>query len=100
MKDFAPGEGLPEQSGVVVPGSYRVVIVNDDYTSMVFAISILMHVFSMPFLSAMDLVSHAHDTGRAVAGVYPAQMAETKAWLANTVSRHEGHPLLFVMEKA
>lgn len=59
-----------------------------------------MQVFSLPLPSAVSLAAQVQEDGRATAGIYSAQTAETKAWVANTVARQEGHPLLFVMEKA
>lgn len=100
MKDGAPdGVDGPVAIGPH-PGKYKVVVLRDEYTSLTFAVAVLMQVFSLTLPSALSLAARIHEDGRATAGVYSAQTAETKTWVANTVARHEGHPLLFVMEKA
>jgi ATP-dependent Clp protease adaptor protein ClpS len=48
----------------------------------------------------MQIMLQVHQTGRGVAGVFPAEIAETKVAQVNAFSRKNQHPLLTVMEKA
>lgn len=99
MKDLFRGPEDENVPSLLAPSTYRVVLLHDDYTCVKFAVALLMQVFAQPLPVALALAAQVHDTGRAVAGTYTAEAAETKVWLANTVARHEGHPLMFVMEK-
>lgn len=99
---FGLSQGFNQHEGVESPDAppkYRVIVHRDEYTTLVFAVALFMHVFSFSLMSAIRLAIQVQRDGKAVAGVYSAEMAETKTWIANTVARHEGHPLLFVMER-
>ena len=82
------------------PPLYKVVMLNDDYTPMEFVVQVLQQFFRHSRESAVQIMLHVHTQGRGVAGVFPAEIAETKTAQVNAYARKHQHPLLTVMEKA
>lgn len=82
------------------PPLYKVVMHNDDYTPMDFVVQTLQHFFQLPQDKAVQVMLVVHTRGKAVAGTYTAQIAETKTAQANEHARAHQHPLLCTMEKA
>jgi len=82
------------------PPLYKVIVHNDDYTPMDFVVETLEHFFQMPRDKAVQVMLVVHTRGKAVAGTYSAQIAETKMAQVNEHARTHQHPLLCTMEKA
>jgi ATP-dependent Clp protease adaptor protein ClpS len=82
------------------PPLYQVVLLNDDFTPMEFVVQVLQQFFHHQREKAVQIMLHVHTQGRGVAGVFPAEIAETKTAQVNAYSRKHQHPLLTVMEKA
>jgi ATP-dependent Clp protease adaptor protein ClpS len=82
------------------PPLYKVVMINDDFTPMEFVVQVLQVFFHHMREKAVQIMLQVHQSGRAVAGVYPAEIAETKVAQVNAYARKNQHPLLTVMEKA
>ncbi len=82
------------------PPRYRVLLVNDDYTPMEFVVEVLQMFFHHPRDKAVQIMLTVHTQGRGVAGIFPAEIAETKVAQVNAYARQHQHPLLTVMEKA
>ncbi len=82
------------------PPLYRVVMLNDDFTPMEFVVQVLEVFFHHLRDKAVQIMLQVHQTGRGVAGVFPAEIAETKVAQVNAYARKHQHPLLTVMEKA
>lgn len=80
------------------PPFYVVVLFNDDYTPMEFVILVLQQYFGLDLDRATEVMLSVHYEGKGVAGVYPRDIAETKAQLVNRRARAEGHPLLCQIE--
>lgn len=80
------------------PPLYMVVLLNDDYTPMDFVIEILQQYFSMNLDQATEVMLTVHYDGKGIAGVYPRDIAETKANQVNNYARSQGHPLLCQIE--
>lgn len=78
---------------------WKVVLLNDDYTPMEFVVTILQRYFQHSQQEAMMIMLQVHHQGRAVAGTYTAEIAETKAAQVNQAARQRQHPLLCVVEK-
>jgi ATP-dependent Clp protease adaptor protein ClpS len=101
--DKDSGQGLAVQEAeprVKVPPLFRVVMLNDDYTPMEFVVQVLQQFFHHSREKAVQIMLHVHTQGRGIAGVYAAEIAETKTAQVNAYSRKHQHPLLTVMEKA
>ncbi|HUP92420.1 MAG TPA: ATP-dependent Clp protease adapter ClpS [Solimonas sp.] len=82
------------------PPLYKVVMMNDDYTPMEFVVQVLQQFFHHSREKAVQIMLHVHTQGRGVAGVFPAEIAETKTAQVNAYARKQQHPLLTVMENA
>ena len=80
------------------PPLYAVVLMNDDYTPMDFVIEILQQYFAMNLDQATQVMLTVHYEGKGIAGVYPRDIAETKANQVNNYARSQGHPLLCQIE--
>ena len=81
------------------PSFYQVVVLNDDYTPMDFVVEVLEQFFALGIEQATQVMLTIHQQGRAVAGVYPKDIAETKAQQVIDFARHNQHPLLCCVEK-
>jgi ATP-dependent Clp protease adaptor protein ClpS len=81
------------------PTLYKVVLLTDDYTTMEFVVHVLESVFQKSPAEAYQIMMHVHMEGRGVAGVYPWEVAETKAETVIGLSRDAGYPLKAVTEE-
>jgi ATP-dependent Clp protease adaptor protein ClpS len=79
---------------------YKVILNNDDYTPMDFVIEVLAKFFRMDSEKATQLMLTVHYKGKAVCGVYTAEIAETKVMQVNEYARKHQHPLKCTMEQA
>ena len=82
------------------PTLYKVVLLNDDYTTMEFVIHVLEEVFQKSPAESYQIMMHVHVNGRGIAGVYPWEVAETKAETVIAMARDAGFPLKAVTEEA
>jgi ATP-dependent Clp protease adaptor protein ClpS len=81
------------------PSSYKVILLNDDYTPMEFVIQILKKFFNKNKDQAEIIMLQVHKEGRGVAGIFTFEVAETKMHLVNTYSDQQKHPLQCIIEK-
>ncbi|MFG1175320.1 ATP-dependent Clp protease adapter ClpS [Erwiniaceae bacterium CAU 1747] len=82
------------------PSMYKVILHNDDYTPMEFVIDVLQKFFSYDVERATQLMLTVHYQGKAICGVFTAEVAETKVAHVNRYARENEHPLLCTLEKA
>lgn len=82
------------------PPLYMVVLLNDDYTPMEFVVEVLEVFFNMGRERATHVMLTVHTQGKGVCGVFPRDIAETKAAQVNQYSREHQHPLLAEIEAA
>jgi len=82
-----------EKVKVAQPRLYEVVLHNDDYTTQVFVVYVLMTFFHHDAATANEIMLHVHTKGAGVAGVYPRDIAETKAKQVVTFARQHEMPL-------
>ena len=80
------------------PPLYRVILLNDDYTPMEFVVLVLEQFFGMNREKATQVMLAVHTKGKGVCGIYPQDIAETKAAQVNQSARDSGHPLLCEVE--
>ncbi len=93
QEDVSVDEELKE------PPKYKVLMHNDDYTTMEFVVRVLMTVFHKPKAEAVRIMLNIHHTGIGVCGVYPYEIAETKVALVHNMARKEGFPLKCTIEE-
>ena len=89
----------PERAKTKPPGMYRVILFNDDYTTMEFVIEVLRRFFSLSSERAQQLMLQIHNQGSAVCGVYTRDVAETKVTQVSEFAQQHGHPLRCSMEE-
>ena len=104
----AQEEGLPQstpQADVMVaepelakPPMYAVVMYNDNYTPMEFVVYVLQSEFKHSLDRAVEIMLTVHNNGKGIAGIYPKDIAETKAKAVNSMAHREGYPLLTQIE--
>nr|WP_314232513.1 ATP-dependent Clp protease adaptor ClpS [uncultured Moraxella sp.] len=80
------------------PQMYAVVMYNDDYTPMEFVVDVLQNHFKHSLDSAINIMLAIHQQGKGIAGIYPKDIAETKAQTVNRKARQAGYPLLSQIE--
>lgn len=81
------------------PAKYKVVLHNDDYTSMDFVVDILMRIFYKNYEEAQRIMLQVHENGKAVCGVYSFEIAQTKAQQVKQLAKQSGFPLLATIEE-
>jgi ATP-dependent Clp protease adaptor protein ClpS len=84
---------LLERSKTKPPKLYKVILLNDDYTTMEFVIEVLRTFFAMSQERATQVMLQIHNEGSAVCGLYPKDIAETKANQVAAFAKQHGHPL-------
>ncbi len=91
---------LLERSKTKPPKLYKVVLLNDDYTTMEFVVEVLQAIFGMNRERATQIMLKVHQEGSAVCGIYPKDIAETKVEQVLAFARQHGHPLRCVSEES
>ena len=82
------------------PELFKVILLNDDYTTMEFVVEILESVFHKSPAEAYRVMMQVHTQGRGLGGVYPHEVAETKVDTVHELARGNGFPLRAAMEDA
>jgi ATP-dependent Clp protease adaptor protein ClpS len=103
---FNADEDVDGESGIATaikkkvkkPPLFKVLLHNDDYTTMEFVIYVLQSVFGKSENDAMTVMLKVHKEGHGVCGVYTHEIAETKAQKVLELAKEEGHPLLCSIE--
>ena len=90
----------PERAKTKPPRMYKVVLFNDDYTTMDFVIEVLQQFFEMNRERALQIMLKVHNEGSAVCGVYSRDVAETKVAQVSEFAQQHGHPLRCGMEES
>lgn len=107
MSDHPYDDHHDDDSGLAVaparpklkrPPMHKVLLMNDDFTPMEFVVEVLSRFFRMNGEQATQVMLEVHTKGKAVCGVYPPEVAETKAMQVNECARENQHPLLCVVE--
>jgi ATP-dependent Clp protease adaptor protein ClpS len=82
------------------PEDYRVILLNDNFTTMEFVVEVLMIVFHKQREGAVQIMLDVHQKGRGTVGVYPWDIAHTKAGQVHALAREYEFPLKCIVEKA
>ncbi len=81
------------------PKKYKVLLLNDDYSTMDFVIDILTKVFRKSVDQATQIMLNIHNNGKDVCGIYTHEIAATKVAQVKALAREKGFPLKAVMEE-
>lgn len=82
-----------ENTNLREPRRYKVILYNDDFTTMEFVVMLLMKVFNKNETEAETLMLQVHHSGQAVVGVYSLDIAATKVQKATQMADEAGFPL-------
>jgi len=82
------------------PPLHKVIMLNDDFTPMEFVIHVLEIFFDMDAEKATQIMLTVHTKGAAVCGLYPKDIAETKAEYVMEYAKEHQHPLMCQVDKA
>ena len=97
-----------EQDGQVIaeretklekPKLFKVILHNDDFTTMEFVVFVLQYVFNKPDADAFTIMLKVHNEGLGIAGVYPFEIASMKSEKAMNLARAREFPLLCTVEE-
>ena len=99
QSDFEETALAESQEKVDEPPLYKVLLHNDDFTTMEFVVWVLESIFNMPEEQAIAVMLNVHLRGIGVAGIYTFEIAETKVERTTTLAREHEYPLLVTMEK-
>ncbi|WP_352338144.1 ATP-dependent Clp protease adaptor ClpS [Psychrobacter sp. 16-MNA-CIBAN-0192] len=89
---------LVAEPEIAKPPMYAVVMYNDNYTPMEFVVYILQSEFRHEVEKAIEIMMTIHNSNKGIAGIYPKDIAETKAKKVNSLAHREGYPLLTQIE--
>jgi ATP-dependent Clp protease adaptor protein ClpS len=82
------------------PSLYRVLMHNDDYTTMEFVVEVLEGIFHKSATDAHHIMLNIHNEGTGVCGTFPHEIAETKVARVHRLARQAGFPLRCSLEEA
>ena len=103
MGEYDPGTGQEAlrqiRESVIEPPLFRVLLLNDDYTTMEFVVEVLMVVFHKPVATATRIMLDVHKRGSGVCGTFTHDIAETKVETVHALAREKGFPLKCIMER-
>ena len=78
---------------------YKVILFNDDFTTMEFVVEVLQRFFSASRERALQIMLKVHNEGSAVCGIYIRDVAETKVSQVGEFAKQHGHPLRCSLEE-
>lgn len=92
-------ESVKQDSFVVIPPRYKVILLNDDYTSMDFVVEVLVTIFGHTLQRAVEIMLSIHEQGSEVCGVYTYEIAQTKLSQVESKAQQEQFPLRAIMQE-
>ena len=88
------------ENRVKEPKQYNVILLNDDFTTLEFVVSVLIDIFKKDPVSAKQIMLFVHKNGRAVVGTYPYDIAFSKTSKALDRAKAKGYPFRMTIEEA
>lgn len=82
------------------PPLYKVILLNDDYTTMEFVVAILENVFNKSNADATRIMLNVHHEGAGIAGIYTKEIGETKISIVSELAKKNNFPLRCSLEMA
>ena len=90
---------IKNKAKISKPKHYKVIMYNDDYTSMEFVVDVLINIFKKSLEAANKIMIEVHKSGKGIAGIYPYDIAVTKASVAMAMAEEEGFPFKLIVEE-
>ena len=88
-----------EKVKIKKPKQYKVVMHNDDFTTMEFVVEVLRKVFNKDLNTSNKIMMDVHKRGIGIVGVYPYDIAATKVAIALGMAKEEGFPFNITIEE-
>ena len=85
---------------LATPKEYKVLLLNDDYSTMDFVVDVLMTIFRKTYKQSEDIMLEVHKKGKGLCGIYSYEIAETKVAQVHKKARDKGYPLKAVIEES
>jgi ATP-dependent Clp protease adaptor protein ClpS len=98
-RDFEDWVATDQKPEVKEPPLYKVLLHNDDYTSMEFVVLLLEKVFNKSTPEATRIMLSVHQHGIGIAGVFHKEVAETKMAIVHELAQKNEYPLKCSMER-
>ncbi len=96
----AAGDVLTEsETKLEKPKLFKVILHNDDFTTMEFVVFVLQYVFNREDIDAFTIMLKVHNEGLGIAGIYPYEIANMKAEKAMNLAKAREYPLLCTVEE-
>lgn len=89
---------IKQRTRYKMPHMYKVIMLNDDYTTMDFVVNILETVFNKTPKDAETIMMKVHNEGKAIVGIYTYDIAKTKINYTTLKAQNEGFPLRLVYQ--
>ena len=104
MAEFPDNDGGSEvltekKTKLEKPKLYKVILHNDDFTTMDFVIFVLQYVFNRSDAEAFTIMMKVHREGLGIAGTYPFEIANMKCQKAVNLAKAREYPLLCTVEE-
>jgi ATP-dependent Clp protease adaptor protein ClpS len=96
---IVPEDEVKDEQELKEPKLYRVILHNDDYTTMDFVVEVLVSIFHKPAAEATRIMLDVHKKGKGTCGVYTYDIAATKARQVHETSRAHDFPLKCSVEE-
>ncbi len=88
-----------EEIKIEEPKMYKVILLNDDYSTMDFVIEVLMKVFRKSLEESTVIMLNIHNNGKEVCGVYTHEIALTKSTQVRNMARARNFPLKAIVQE-
>ncbi|HVT44727.1 MAG TPA: ATP-dependent Clp protease adapter ClpS [Thermoanaerobaculia bacterium] len=98
--DYDQAVATESRTKLEKPPLYKVLLHNDDYTTMDFVVAVLQLVFNRAPMEAVQIMLQVHRQGAGVAGIYTYEIAETKVSTVTSLAQANEFPLLCTMEES
>lgn len=99
MNDFDTSVLTENETRLQKPPMFKVLLHNDDFTTMEFVVFVLRRVFNRSEADAFFIMMKVHQEGAGIAGVYPYEIANMKAEKTMSLAREREFPLLCTVEE-
>jgi len=88
-----------DQTKLKKPKMFRVILLNDDYTTMDFVVEVLVTVFHKNPIESTKIMLEVHEEGKGIVGIYTFDIARTKIAQVEEMAREREFPLRSIMEE-
>jgi len=90
---------IDEEIELQVPKKYKVILLNDNYSTVEFVIQVLMQIFKKNLEEATAITMNIHENGKGICGIYTYEIAQTKVAQVKANARKAEFPLKAIVEE-